>query len=221
MEIYEDFYIRGNRGDIDVINEVYLGDTYRIGQLNILPKILVDIGAHIGTFARLAWETWGDAVKIICIEPNPHSFQLLESNVAGHNVVLYQAAVRYDNHCVTLDDHNVEVTGGGFMISREQVPQIENSGYIVVNEHTTLVTIEQIIHECDITAIDLMKLDCEGSEQHIFEHLNPKVQIDTLVGEFHGQKEEFLKVVQRCFPTHKCTFYGGYNNIGVFHIKKQ
>jgi hypothetical protein len=60
------------------------------------------------------------------------------------------------------------------------------------------VTLEQIIAEHHLDRIDVLKLDCEGSEFSILENTTSLDSIGAIVGEYHG-RERFLELVARRF----------------------
>jgi hypothetical protein len=60
------------------------------------------------------------------------------------------------------------------------------------------ITLEQIIAEHHLERIDVLKLDCEGSEFSILENTTSLDRIGAIVGEYHG-RERFLELVSRRF----------------------
>ncbi len=46
--------------------------------------VVVDVGAHVGTFAVQAAEAVGSGGKVIALEPTPQTFACLSANAAGH-----------------------------------------------------------------------------------------------------------------------------------------
>lgn len=113
------FTIRTEKhGDRDVINEVYTGDCYRLRDYpDAAPTVILDIGAHIGTFAVLAAQLW-PAAEIYCFEPNKRSFELLCENTRTFgNVRCYNVAISYTQGHVLTDGDGA--TGGGFLTSAE------------------------------------------------------------------------------------------------------
>jgi ADP-heptose:LPS heptosyltransferase len=60
------------------------------------------------------------------------------------------------------------------------------------------VTLEQIIADHHLERIDVLKLDCEGSEFSILQNTTSLDRIGAIVGEYHG-REQFLELVARRF----------------------
>ncbi len=47
----------------------------------------LDIGSHIGYYARLAAEEVGDSGMVICVEPDPRNARILQVNIEGYTQV--------------------------------------------------------------------------------------------------------------------------------------
>src|SRR3990167_303406 len=79
------FWVRANNRsqDIGIINEVYHADAYKTYLL--FPRrrsneLIIDIGAHIGSFARL-WHDKDPTARIVCVETCPENLDALHANV--------------------------------------------------------------------------------------------------------------------------------------------
>jgi FkbM family methyltransferase len=70
-----------DRGLEDEFNGI-LDGSYAIAELPCAPRVVLDIGANVGAFARWARGCWPDA-EIHCYEPATALFALLEENLAG------------------------------------------------------------------------------------------------------------------------------------------
>src|SRR5256885_8817003 len=70
--------------EMDIINEVLLGDTYRLHgmkEAGFEPRTIVSIGSHIGTVEVLAHALWPEA-KLVSGEPAKTWFELRRQNAA-------------------------------------------------------------------------------------------------------------------------------------------
>src|SRR5688500_1304347 len=76
------FTIRADRAEADrnVIGEVVTGDTYRIASMERAPRIVFDIGGHIGTFTRSITSRFPGA-RVWVVEPSIDNHALLTANV--------------------------------------------------------------------------------------------------------------------------------------------
>jgi FkbM family methyltransferase len=126
---------------------------------------VVDIGANIGAFALHAASIVGPTGRVIAIEPAGKTFARLEENVRLNNfgnIICVRAAVDREPGTLALrlhpksafsSAHNVNANGDGAV---EIVP---------------CHTLAQIFAEYRLQQVDLLKVDCEGSEYGIFESL--------------------------------------------------
>src|SRR5207249_1250785 len=101
-------------GDLDVVRETLAGDMYRLERYRALRVgTILDVGAHIGTFVLYAKTLWPEA-RVLAVEPNPRSNELLRLNTSClEDVETYQIALRYDGANVLTDGEGT--TGGGFV----------------------------------------------------------------------------------------------------------
>lgn len=184
-----DFFIRTEKyGDIEIVEEVVGGDCYELTKMQQHPKVIFDIGASMGAFAKFAHSLFPDA-KIYCFEPNPRSFELLQLNCPF--AVCINAAIRYDGAVLLTDGEGA--TGGGFITTQEEFDKMAQakSGadhfiYTILDEINT-TTLEAVCEEFNITSIDLLKIDCEGSEWDIFHNISKETasKVNHIIGEYH------------------------------------
>lgn len=162
--------------DLSALKEVLIDQEYEF--LNELVKdkkdlCVLDIGAHIGTFA--IW-TLGvnEHASIVSLEADPSTFKILESNAANQGVnwrVVNKAAWSNSD-----EELSFSVTGDsmGHKVSKE--------GEVRVGS----INLSDVIELSGKDKIDIMKVDIEGSE---FEFLNDETEnlkkIDNLIIELH------------------------------------
>src|SRR5581483_2044826 len=84
-------------GHTDVIESVLVRDNYEIDRYEDLAvRTVLDVGTHVGAFVHRLKQAWPEA-RVIALEPNPRSCELLRANVAHWNgVETRQVALRYD-----------------------------------------------------------------------------------------------------------------------------
>jgi FkbM family methyltransferase len=178
------FSLRPHKQDLATINEVYLFKDYDIALRNLNKNSLViDIGAHIGTFSIAASLR---AKKIYSFEPEKENFSFLEENVSLNkrkNIVPINKAVSNieGSAFLYLSPSN---SGGNSLIKRFN--QRQKIGTINLNK---------FIERNKIRNISLLKIDTEGHELAILDSLKRGTvkKIDAIVIEFH----EFEKTYKR------------------------
>ena len=120
------------------------------------PKIIVDVGAHIG-MASILFARKYPAARIIAIEPEVANFTALVRNTSLYKTITpIQAALWRKDGEVTLGASNAHPKGAFHVV--EKGPQ-----------RVRAITMERLMHEAGIDSIDLLKIDIEGAEIEVFE----------------------------------------------------
>jgi FkbM family methyltransferase len=209
------------RGDIDVIHECFERDDYNLAGLRKAfpaPRVIFDVGAHIGCFTVAAKLLWPDA-EVYCFEPNRRSFDLLMENTSDFTGVhLFNYALGYRAGNILLEGEGA--TGGGYLVdhfdSEDDSGEILGDGrvrvqraYTVAQQYVPVVTLEEVFAQIGEARVDLAKWDCEGGEMDCFANMTRESasRFDLLAGEYHcfGGYESFISVAEDCFPDHAFT----------------
>jgi len=151
-----------------VFKEFFMSDGYSVELLkSYLPKnaVVIDIGANIGMFPiRLLVEQ--PDILFYSYEPFPNNFTILHENVSGNlltsnRVSIFNTAVlgkkQDDLKIYFSKEHN-------YTDSSSVIPGFENNNDAITVSCTTL---EEICAVHRLQHIDMLKLDCEGSEYSI------------------------------------------------------
>jgi len=193
-------------GDPAVMDEVIRNDTYMLRQMAAVLKdvsVIIDVGGHIGTFSVLAARWWPQA-RLFAVEPNPRSHELLALNYKDYIAnegKAYHGAVRYDDANLLTDGSSA--TGGGFMAKPtwKPTPAKGHEQYEVMATEIPLFQIGQILDENGADRVDLLKLDCEGSEMEILRDMPDEeaARIGAICGEYHHGAENILTLLRERF----------------------
>jgi FkbM family methyltransferase len=139
----------------------YEKENYDVLRQNLKPGMdVIDIGAHIGLFTVVCSQLTKGKGKIVCFEPTPGTFQLLQQTIKlNHceNVTSVQAAVSDKVGTATFyisSDH--EGNNSNSLVGNN--PLHKMSGYDV-----KLETIDNIIHTYSLKPA-IVKIDVEGAE---------------------------------------------------------
>jgi FkbM family methyltransferase len=151
-----------------VFKEIFMADVYSIKQLTqLLPAkpTIIDIGANAGFFDILVLSKLKNAT-IYAFEPIPSNVAMIKNVIASNqletNILLHQKAVTglpmagIDLYIEDTDDNQVVASiFNGFNKSNTKKITIPS------------ITLSEIINTINLPTIDLLKMDCEGSEYDI------------------------------------------------------
>ncbi len=200
-----EFYHRGSKADIGVVDQIFRGQDYSLKrlrrgdelnakfqalQLGGKKPLIVDAGANIG--ASVFWfATKFPGSHVVAFEPDPENYELLTVNTDGLNVDLHKAAVGSVDANVSLVD-----------------PGEGEWGYRTTPDETgscKLVCLNRIIQEKSRLGYTpfLIKIDIEGGEDNLFREATEWVErFPILIIELHdwllprqGTSRNFIKCV--------------------------
>lgn len=147
--------------------------------------IVVDIGASVGPFTKIAAEK--GASKIFTVEPSKNLM-----NAIRNNTISYKDKIVYVNKAISNSPN----------VREESVVFLDEEAY-------DAITFKDFIKENNIEKIDFLKIDCEGGEYSIFTEENLeflKNNVNMIVAEFHlrysflDQRNKFIKVRDNILP---------------------
>lgn len=190
-----EFWIRADNveQDLFVVRDIFEEDAYRTRLLgnNAGPQeVVIDIGAHIGTFARL-WHQKNPQARIICVEACPENLGALQANVGDFAQVVHAACTYETAELMLLNAvrPDCESTGGSVVVPRSEreTSPLRQEGYKYWNDFRALpkVTLEELMSSFGLDHINILKLDCEGSEYSILGKTTSLDRIRIIVGEYH------------------------------------
>jgi FkbM family methyltransferase len=149
------------KGRVGTYDEYVMKEIQRsYGQLNVRGKIVLDVGANIGTFT--CWAEDHDAALVVAIEPEPNNFAMLELNTQeAENIHCYNVALTTD----------AEVPGKLWLSTTGKNPGNSSTtrrrgriGIDIVN-----MSVDALKEEWP--TIEVAKIDCEGAEYDFMKEL--------------------------------------------------
>jgi FkbM family methyltransferase len=160
-----------------VFKEIFLEDVYNIEAVvkQMPPKpVIIDIGANAGFFDVLILSKIKHA-KIFAYEPIPRNIHQIRTTLEANpsmkdHVVVHQVAVtgtasdKIDLYIESENDNSV-------IASIFADFNTSNANKISVDT----ITLTDILLKNDLTEVDILKVDCEGSEYDIFYNTDPAV----------------------------------------------
>jgi len=125
--------------------------------------VCIDVGSNIGYYAILESTLVGKNGKVICIEPSPPSFKMLQKNVKLQNSSNIET---YNFACGDYDG-----TVKFFVSNRSNWSRVipENKSKSIVDEDLTIIDVsikklDTFLTEIPETKIDIIRMDIEGYE---------------------------------------------------------
>lgn len=160
-------------------------------------RTIVDLGANHGFYA-LRTKRRNPKCRIVCLEPNPHVFQMLKrnvGNVASPQIETLWTAVAAQDGELPMDIVRQIPAIGGMALHQVERPWMrpEFAQHIVVPG----VTLERVLCEREIDAVDILKVDIEGGEVAVLEAAKGSLsRIQKIVVERHSLADrKLLKIV--------------------------
>jgi FkbM family methyltransferase len=170
-------YLSQNNHDIITVMIIFCGREY--GEV---PKngIVMDVGANIGVYSLYA--AIHGAKKVYAFEPNRESFDTLCKNIKENG---FEKVIIPFNNAVSDTDGDV------LLIPKASSPynriSTEVPDYSEDMDRVETLSIPTVIKKHNIEKIDLLKMDCEGSEFGIIPHMPATIwtKIDKYKLEIH------------------------------------
>lgn len=154
-------YLRLRTSDVALFSEVILGSQYEWDYCR-LPETIVDVGANIG-LASVFYTLKYPRARIFAIEPEQSNFELLVKNTAPYPNITPVRAALWQRDC----ELNLFDPGEGLWGYRTRelgASQLPKSNLV------RGLTMDTFMKTYNISYIDLLKIDIEGSEKEVFEH---------------------------------------------------
>ncbi len=179
----EPFHTRPDTLDPNIVAEVLVGNEYRLPDRFAADDIVIDVGAHIGSFA-VACLLRG-AGRVVAFEPVPANHALLSVNLSrfgGRGEARRAAVWRSDGPATELhyqasaDPIN---TGGGTLFGGA------DAGTLAVPAVPLDGVVADLLAPTGRDHIRLLKLDCEGSEYPVLLTATCLGRVAEVCGEYH------------------------------------
>src|SRR5215213_9325304 len=198
----EPWTFRNGTLDQAIFDGVVVHNEYRLPERFAPGDMVIDVGAHIGSFAEAVVSR--GCRNVTCIEPDRSNFEIAAANLrphieAGRVELVRGAAWRSDRNA---DDLRFD----GYHAFPESFPGmagiINTGGGSVIwggGEPVAKVAFDDIVDRVTNRGerrVRLLKLDCEGAEWPILLTSRRLELIDEIVGEFHEIGGPFLEIAE-------------------------
>jgi FkbM family methyltransferase len=138
--------------------------------------VIIDVGAHIGTYSIPIATQIGESGKILAFEPNPKNAMVLRKNIELNklnNIIVFENAASSKNQVVKLTLSNDPMLSRITSSEDEKTVKIE------------CIPLDSLIKKLELKKVDWLKIDAEGSEIsvlegsiEILEKFHPKIIIE-------------------------------------------
>jgi FkbM family methyltransferase len=207
--------LRTETNDDYIFKEVYLENCYNIPP-SIKGQTIIDLGAHIGVFSRLAHQR--GAEKVIAVEPDSVGFQILKKHLSNFpKTILYNNAVWKNN-----TDEILLCSPDKKLPTHYRALEATSVNLPPVCQKAIPITLVEILMQQKIEKVDILKIDIEGGEKEVFSSLPQEyfAKINNIVGEWHGHETvQLLK--QYLAPFYHLDFPGNDPEVGYFFAHKK
>lgn len=187
------FALQPRCGDWFTLLECVIRRDYFRNGIEVRPgDTVIDIGANFGAFSIAASRLVGDSGQVFCYEPNPFVFERLEHNIrinGCRNVTAFKEAVQGQSGDIDL------------FVDRKSAfstthPEVDGRVSSTQPTRVPMLGIDAALERAG-RAVALLKMDCEGAEYDILEHLTPDASstVRQVVMEVHrvpGQSVESI-----------------------------
>jgi len=186
---------RRNIYDVRIVREIFVEKPY-IRRLRLPPApLIVDIGGYIGDFTLYAVK-YLNARRVIVYEPTAENFKLLKQNIENNS---FQDKITAVNKAVSDSDETILNTE---VLDHEEVHASRYMYHSAVHRSVSSVTLAELFTNHQLVSVDLLKVDCEGSEYDIFSSVPVDLfrRIKNIVFEYHkieGFKAKLDRVLNR------------------------
>jgi FkbM family methyltransferase len=184
-------------------------------------------GTAMGAFTRKAHER-NPSARLFAIEAHPDNMACLAKN-AGAFATLLNVALTYEGAVGMTDSIHADnpLSGGNTVLPIAEILADTNPAYERFTTPLPTITLEELIAQHNIDYIDVMKMDCEGSEYSILGKTSSLAKIGIIIGEYHCGINRFKQLVADRFPLKDWWHYmwnpspQHYENIGYFWLAKR
>jgi FkbM family methyltransferase len=155
-------------------------------------NLIVDIGSH-NVFYPLKIALKNKKVKFICVEPNKSEINIAKKNIKLNkirNIKIYNFFVTNSYNKFTEFRLIKELPAiGGYKLFKNRRKWIKNE--FVRKIKVKNISLNKIVSNNNLTKIDILKVDAEGSELKILKSFNKFEIIKKITLEFHSLRDGY------------------------------
>lgn len=182
-------------------------ETAKHVSLPISGDVVIDVGAHVGVFAKKALEN--GASQVIAMEPDPLNLECLRRNLGGEirsgRVVVWPKGA-WSSETVLTMHRTRDNSGNSSVVLTESSSSYDRFSI-------SLTTIDRMVQELKLGAVTFIKMDIEGAEREAIagaagtlKRFRPRLMLDS----YHRPDDlpVFRRLIRNAVPsyTYECTY---------------
>ena len=190
------FYCRPGTNDYGIVERIFGRNGYRLPE-DMRGKVVVDVGAHIGSVSILASLR---GASVYAYEPCSDNFESLLMNMI-------------ENRAYAIEAHKLGVgVPGERKLYLDFVNRGQNTLFLDINdfphdvcEVVEVVSLNSVFKDNLIPRCTLLKLDCEGAEREILDEVIDGLHqvVDTIALEILEDSEKYLALLEPLYTIEK------------------
>lgn len=151
------FGVRPETWDRSIVRSVVMLDEYRMGRYAGDKSVVLDVGAHIGSFSTTVKRVYPNS-RVIALEAAGFNLPTLAHNLtfAPEVEAFFNAIGSKDGEIIRVPNSAGENTGGNSCVASEET-----------DDSTHTVTLATLAQTLGVERFDVIKLDCEGGEHQL------------------------------------------------------
>jgi len=158
---------------------------------------IIDAGSYIG-IATLFFKKLYPESTILCFEPDPVAFELLQKNIALNKL----SKITFINAALSQKTGDISFYGQRYKESPDALGNSIVSTWGLKRDSSNVITVKSVLISSYISSeIDFLKLDIEGAEQQVLEELE--------------QTNKLCFIREMAIEVHQCYDMYALNNINA------
>ncbi|MCS6835344.1 MAG: FkbM family methyltransferase [Anaerolineae bacterium] len=162
---------------LELLTQTHEAETHQVARRLLRPgMVALDVGAHVGYYARLFSQAVGPQGRVLAFEPHPRNFHVLQRNLRScSNVEALALAVGETQGSAQLHDY-LMMSASGSLNYDERLRETQQAAIRVGDlaprmkdfepqvYTVPVVPLDDVLDERSIQRVDLIKMDIEGAE---------------------------------------------------------
>lgn len=207
----------GNTCDLYLLEELYLQKMY---DGDYYGSFVIDVGGYIGETALFFAQR--GARRVFCVEPAPDNFRLLEQNISQSSfkdkIVIIRAAILDKDGGVEFYMNRQEPLGNHVASYHDFMKYYTRSD---LKCEVQAMSFQSLLEYTGLEEVDVVKLDCEGSEYDILLGTPDSVlkRVRKYIIEYHNGPDVLVKRLDELGYKVRGKFRGG--AVGLLYAERK